>query len=89
MRPFGNPAGRFLPLDRVPDGTCHDVDVRDEIEALLSRFRPRSRAWLEAYLETGDWYLAAERLGLARKAVRYAQRRIRPTLEALAARRAN
>jgi RNA polymerase sigma factor (sigma-70 family) len=63
----------------APDA-FREIEQRDELEAVLARFCPLDREWVEAYLATGNWYEAARRLGRGKSAVFYVHQRVRARL---------
>jgi hypothetical protein len=81
--------GEVLAVELDSRDPFHGVDQSDEIEHLLNQFKPSDRRWLEAFLETGNWWQAARRLGMGNSAAGYARQRLIPRLEAMAAKRGN
>lgn len=72
--------GEEMQASLDPHDAFEPIDLRDQIEGLLAHFIPRDRAWLEAYIETGNRYEAATRIGCGKSAVFYAHRRIKARL---------
>jgi hypothetical protein len=50
---------------------------QDELLGLLGRFTGQDRAWLDAYLDTGNWRAAARKLGVGNEEAAEARLRLR------------